>query len=106
MGWFGPVGDWLTEKETDVAGKALGIPTADERRKSQQMINEQIKAYKDQTEITRQEINRKKGEEAVEKRRVEEKQIRALRRNYRSSGRGMLGSSGSAEQDMTTKLGG
>ena len=91
---------------TDVAHAVTGIPTADQRRNDQKAMNDQIKAYREQTEITKQEIARKKGEELAEKRRIEEKQIRGLRRNYRGAGGGMLGASSSGEADMSAKLGG
>lgn len=90
---------------SDVWHAATGSPTADERRNQQNMINEQIKAYKDQTELAKQDLANKKNEIDAQKRRIEEKQIRALRRNYRPQG--FLGSSGgSSQDDMNTKLGG
>lgn len=67
------------------------------------IVNDQIKAYKDQTAIARKEIEAKRGEQIAEKRRIEEKQIRSLRRNYRSPG--MLGTSSTTE-GMSQKLGG
>jgi len=65
---------------------ATGTPTSKEKREQQRVMNEQIAAYKEQTELTKQELARKKDEEQVEKRRIEEKQIRALRRNRSSQG--------------------
>ena len=82
MGVLGEIWDVAT----DIGHAVTGIPTADQKRQSQQMMNDQVKAYKEQTEITRNEIARKKGEEVAEKRRIEEKQIRSLRRNYRAAG--------------------
>jgi chromatin segregation and condensation protein Rec8/ScpA/Scc1 (kleisin family) len=81
-----------------------GAPTAKDKRTQQTMLADQIKAYKDQTELTRQELNTKRDQVAAEKRRVEEKQIRSLRRNYRAPG--FLGGGGASEPDMTAKLGG
>lgn len=91
------------------ADKALGLPNATNDRKAamkqdQRLMNEQIKAYRDQSEITRNEINAKRGEAVAEKRKIEEKQIRSLRRNYRASG--FLGASQSEASDMSSTLGG
>lgn len=72
-----------------IKDKFLGGDAAKEQAK---LANEQIKAYREQTEISKAELDRKRGEEQVEKRRVEEKQIRGLRRNFRSPG--LLGSGG------------
>ena len=102
MGFLGDVWD----KVTDVAHEVSGVPTADEKRNAKRMVTDQIKAYKEQTELLRAETDRKRGEEASEKRRVEEKQIRSLRRNYRGVNTGMLGANPAATPDMTTKLGG
>jgi hypothetical protein len=77
-----------------------GQPTDAERR----AMNQQMKDYKNQTELTRQELARVKDQQIAEKRRIEEKQIRALRRNY--SSQGFLGGSQSSQSDMSPKLGG
>lgn len=96
--------DWIWDKATDIGHAITGIPTADEKRNQQKMIRDQINAYRQQTEITKQEINRKKDEEMAQKRRIEEKQIRGLRRNYRPQG--FLGGGNTDQQDMNSKLGG
>lgn len=83
----------------------------EERHERNEQVKSQMEAYKEQTQLTRDEINRKRGEEKAEKRRVEEKQIRNLRRNY--STRGLLNyqnqqaSSGAApaQADVSNKLG-
>ena len=100
---MGILGD-IWDKATDFAHTVTGIPTADQSRNNQKTMNDQIKAYKDQTEITKQELAQKKGQEVAEKRRVEEKQIRSLRRSYRSSG--FLGNPSSGAADMSSQLGG
>lgn len=100
MGIFNKIWDVAT----DVGHMVTGIPTAQEKRAAKGMMDEQIKAYKEQTALTRSEIERKRGEEKAEKRRVEEKQIRQIKRGYRSSS--MLGSTNSTEPDMNQKLGG
>ena len=71
-------------------------------------IQDQMKAYKDAAEITKQETDRKRDETKQEKRRVEEKQIRALRGKYRPAGflnNQSLGAGG-AEAGVSNKLGG
>lgn len=75
-------------------------------REQQNMINEQMKAYKDQTELTKQQLNEARDATNAEKRRVEEKQIRSLRRNYRSQGAGMLGVGTQDTSDVNQQLGG
>jgi hypothetical protein len=66
--------------------KATGTPTADDMRNQQYAINDQIKAYKDQTALTQKEIDTARSQQDVEKRRINEKQIRALRNDFRPVG--------------------
>jgi hypothetical protein len=74
---------------------------ADQRR----MINDQINAYKQQTALVKQQLDDTRNQEAAEKRRIEEKQIRSLRSSYRNSGIGVgMGQAGS--QDTDSQLGG
>lgn len=84
-----------------IGGKLLEDNDDDSRRE----LNEQIRAYKEQTELTREELRHKQEETRAEKRRVEEKQIRALRNNYRA--KGFLGGGGDniAAPGTTDKLG-
>lgn len=66
---------------------------------------EAIKARKEfekNMEVQKEEIDRKRYEEDFQKRRIAEKQIRALRRNYRAQS--FLQSN--TQPDMTNKLGG
>jgi len=105
MGWlemfaFGG----LQDKATDVFHKVTGTPTEDEKRGQQKLLNDQVKAYREQSELTKSEIALKRGAEVAEKRRVEEKQIRSLRRNYRGSG--LMGGGVTGTTDMNNKLGG
>lgn len=78
----------------------------EQERDQRYAVNAQIKAYQDQTALARQQLDEARQATEAEKRRVEEKQIRALRRNYRAQGAGMLGVGTSATQDMNAKLGG
>ena len=82
-------------------------PQASRQAESEQrqLIASQVKAYKDQTELTRQELANKTNEANYQRRRVQEKQIRALRQNYRPSG-SMLGMGASPTTDTTSSLGG
>jgi hypothetical protein len=82
--------------------KDLGLNFGED--KDMNLINDQIKAYKDQTELSRAELNKTRNEQAIEKRRIQEKQIRSLRRNYRSTG--ILGTVQTTPPDMSDKLGG
>ena len=86
MSFFDSVGEWVGDTFGGIYHAATGTMNAQEQREQANLVNEQMKAYRDQTEITRAEINRVQGEQKVEKRRIEEKQIRSLRNNYRSSG--------------------
>lgn len=95
MSFFDKVGHFFDE--------ALGLQG---KRQAQRQINDQIKAYKDQTELTRKQLEDTKNEKLAEKRRVEEKQIRGLRRNYSARNTGLLGQGQPASQDMTNQLGG
>jgi hypothetical protein len=104
MGFFSDAWDTVT----DIGHAVTGIPTADEKRNAQKLIRDQVNAYKEMSEISKQEIASKKNELAVEKRRVDEKQIRSLRRNYRPQG--IMGAAGTSsttiEPGMSQKLGG
>lgn len=100
---FGTLAD-VNELGTEVWHKATGMPTEDEKRNTANAMNEQVKAYKEQTELTRNELNSKRDEVNAQKRRVEEKQIRALRRNH--GVQGFLGSDQQQQPGMSAKLGG
>ncbi len=72
----------------------------------------QINEYRKASEITQDEIDRVKSEKDVEKRRINEKQIRSLRGSYRRPG-GFLGNGGGStgntlgnSGELTNKLGG
>lgn len=97
----------------DAAGTAwhniTGTPNADEKRNQQAAINEQIKSYKDASDLSIQELQKVQGEKDVQKRLINEKQIRSLRNNYRPSG-GFLNNQNSPDNlgnnnQLTNKLG-
>lgn len=73
-------------KVVDTLEGALGIPTTHEKNLMNEQAFHQMEAYKEQTRLTQGEIDRAREEKSAEKRRIEEKQIRALRRNFRPAG--------------------
>ncbi len=79
--WYDPWG-----VVSSVYHGVTGAPTAKEKRDQANLVSEQINAYKSQTAMAQDEIRRKQGEQAAEKRRIQEKQIRGLRRNFRPAG--------------------
>lgn len=84
--------------------QALGAQSKDEKRQQQKLMNDQISEYKKQTELSKQEMNIAKDAKNAEQRRIQEKQIRAVRRN--SSMRGFLSSSGDEmDSGVNSKLG-
>ena len=95
-----------------------GTQNAAQKRPMQTLMNDQIQAYRQQSELTRQELDRTRGAEQAQNRLIQEKQIRSLRRNYRPAGimataeqgtpaQGNLGDSAAgASSGMTNKLGG
>ena len=97
---------WTDLRDTWEYAQTAGLYDPGKNRKEEQqaryMANDQIKAYKEQTAIAREEIERKRGEMNSEKRRVEEKQIRSLRHRYRPAG--FLDNQSSLE-GTSTKLG-
>jgi|SRR5580698_6316221 hypothetical protein len=105
MGIFDSIGKII--KQPYEMGKGIfntitGQPSDAEKK----LMKEQMRAYKEQTEITKNEINRAKDEQLVEKRRIQEKQIRALR--GKSSSRGFLGTTSpeASTPGTSSKLGG
>lgn len=93
---------------TDPIKKVVGMPTSKDIKKQKKEINAQIKAYQQQTELTRQQLQAAKDQETAEKRRVEEKQIRALRRSNRSQGflGTSLGTTNEEQPGASASLGG
>jgi hypothetical protein len=115
MSWWTKARDAIEspfKKVEDFGGslfnKITGRPSAEQTRAQQQLVTDQVKAYQDQTNLERQQVDEARNSEAVEKRRIQEKQIRSLRRNYRapSSGAGLLGQGQPATDDINNQLGG
>lgn len=57
-----------------------------DRRAQQEAMNAQIKAYQDQTKILQDEQGRVKAERDEQQRKINEKQIRSMRRQFRPAG--------------------
>lgn len=91
--------------DTVVGLLTLGAYDPDAKREQERMVNDQIKAYRDQTELTRQQLNESRAATAEQKRLVNKKQIRSLRQNYRAQGAGFLGVGQPAAQDTSSQLG-
>jgi hypothetical protein len=102
MGFFDRIGKAAGDAFGGLYHAVTGTMNASEKRQQSAMINGQINYYKQQTELAQSEIARKREEEMAEKRRLEGKQIRALRRNFRPAG--FLDSAGG--EGVSDKLGG
>ena len=96
----------VSDFEGAAFNKVTGRPSSDEKRNQQYAMNDQVKAYQDQTALAKQQLDEARNATTAEKRRVEEKQIRSLRRNYRTQSVGMLGVGSPDTSDMNQKLGG
>lgn len=93
--------------EEGFVNKITHNPSAAERREQATLVNDQIKAYKEQTNLAKEQLAQKRNEQVAEKRKINEKQIRALRNSY-----GPAGFLNNAKKDdvvvggMTQNLGG
>lgn len=96
----------VREGEQDLFNKATGRISASDRRATNQMLTDQVNAYKEMTEISKKQIAEKKDEQSAEKRKINEKQIRSLRRNYRPQGIMNAGSNPNTIGGESDKLGG
>lgn len=83
--------------------ESLGFQGSKSKNREQKLLNQQMKDYQEQSALAKEELARAKDQKDVQKRRIQEKQIRALR--GRSSSRGFLGTSG-ADSGLTSQLGG
>lgn len=101
---------WTDVRDTVTYVGTAGMYDAKKMRKNDKdqrnMVNAQIKAYQDQTALARQQLDEARAATSAEKRRVNEKQIRSLRRTSRAQGAGLLGVGQSATQDTSSQLGG
>lgn len=104
MSWWTDVRD--TWEKVSTLGMYDPWKSRQNDRDQRDMVNAQIKAYQDQTALAKSQLDEARNATDAEKRRVNEKQIRTLRRNYRAQGAGLLGVGQPANQDMDAKLGG
>jgi len=110
MGFFGSIGRSIEHGISNVWHAATGLPTASEKRDQAKLVKDQIEAYKQQTSMAEEQLNEARASREVEKRKVNEKQIRNLRHNYRPAGgflnnRGLTAAGGSETGDISNKLG-
>lgn len=101
---------------TDLRDKAEKVATLgfydpeksrNQEREQRKLINDQISSYKEQTNLARQQLNQTRESTNAENRRIQEKQIRSLRRTYKAQNAiGMLGQGQPAIPDIEQKLGG
>lgn len=80
---------WYTDEQLDElyknkSNKFLFPSSPRENQYSKYFYKRQADEYSNAMKIQEDEINRKRYEEDFQKRRIAEKQIRALRRNYRA----------------------
>ena len=101
---------WTSFRDAVVENTTGGLYSPREARhkeaESRYAVNAQIKAYNDQTALAKQQLDETRAQTLAEKRRVNEKQIRTLRRNNRAQSVGLLGVGTPATEDMNGKLGG
>ncbi len=115
MSWWTKARDAIEspfKKVEDISGglfnKITGRPSAAQTRAQQQQITDQVKAYQDQTALEKQQLDDARASQDVEKRRIQEKQIRNMRRSYSAprAGSGLLGQGQPVTQDINQQLGG
>ncbi len=106
---------WWDDIVDDVEGAfnaITGRPSAAQQRQQAADTQAQIKAYQDQTALAKEQLDEARNATDAQKRKVEEKQIRSLRSNYRSPNSGSSGSAGmlgvgtGGTSDMNANLGG
>ena len=98
--------DWL--KDTATGG--LAYAGYDSYQKSimsdlSKQLGDAAEAQRKQSEITQDEINSARAAQDVEKRRIEEKQIRAMRNQYRPTGGFLNNQALGGQSTLPNKLG-
>lgn len=99
MGIFDKIGGFVN--------KITGRESASEKRQRASDVQAQIDAYKKSTELAEKQIKDAQASKDVEKRKINEKQIRSLRNNYRPAA-GFLQNQRLTESnpnELTNKLG-
>lgn len=100
-GVAGEFNDSLANKEGALFNAVTGRKSAAEKRNDQSLINDQIQAYKQQTDITNKQLGEIESAKNIERRRIQEKQIRSLRNSYRSSNGFLNNQSNSAQANIS-----
>lgn len=96
---------WTKLRDKYVNIETMGLKNPERDRETRGLIKDQIRSYQEQTNIAKDQLAQIRNEQDVQKRRIEEKQIRSLRRNYRAANVGLLGVGSPATSDTTSKLG-
>lgn len=86
IGWIKHAAGEVADKVESGFNHVVGRESSDDKRNEQYAINDQIKAYKAQTDLSNQLLQQNQQQQDVLKRQVNEKQIRALRNNFRAPG--------------------
>jgi outer membrane PBP1 activator LpoA protein len=97
---------WTDIKDNFEKIATFGLIDPKSNREQQSMMNAQMKAYQEQTELAKKQLDEARATADVQKRRIEEKQIRSLRGRNRAQNTGMLGVGMPASDDLSTQLGG
>lgn len=84
MAWYDKIFDVAVSPLRGARDVFLGDPS--EKRAAARAMADQVAAYKKQTELATAEMDRVRGERDAEKRRVNEKQIRSIRRGHSNAG--------------------
>jgi hypothetical protein len=100
---------WTSLRDTveTVASLNTYNPARDkEIRQQKEAVNAQIKAYQDQTNLEKQQLDEARASSDATNRQIQEKQIRALRRTSSAQNVGLLGVGTPPTGDMNNQLGG
>lgn len=65
---------------TDILHAISGVPTAAQKREQSALVSNQMKAYKQQTEISNQAVMQAKEQQNADRRRMSEKVVASMRR--------------------------
>lgn len=85
--WLDPLKGY--DHFTDFLHNVTGIPTEDQKRNAAKLVNDQINAYKKQSQIAQDLVNQRRQEQLISKRRLDEKMV--------SAARGRMGGGGAAD---------
>lgn len=89
---------------TDILHAVTGVPTASQKRDQASMVSNQVKAYKQQTELSNQVVMQAKQQQNTDRRRMSEKIVASMRRMRSSPS--TFGQEQQQSGDLATTLGG